>query len=160
MIGQGNRMGMGVPFPLHGGGIPVGGGVGAADLNPPLPSVGISGGGGGGGGSLVGPDHPIFSGRYPQGRGGAVGGGPRPPSVPPGARFDPFGPGVPGFGGGNAGGFGRGGQGNRDFGDLMPPPGPRGPNLFGSGGRNSGRGGAHGTGRGGFGGGGGFGTYF
>eukprot|EP00188_Purpureofilum_apyrenoidigerum_P006059 Plantae.Rhodophyta-Purpureofilum_apyrenoidigerum.ctg8706.p1 GENE.Plantae.Rhodophyta-Purpureofilum_apyrenoidigerum.ctg8706~~Plantae.Rhodophyta-Purpureofilum_apyrenoidigerum.ctg8706.p1 ORF type:complete len:310 (-),score=42.04 Plantae.Rhodophyta-Purpureofilum_apyrenoidigerum.ctg8706:416-1345(-) len=44
-----------------------------------------------GAGSLVGPNHPLFAGRVPP-NGGI--GGPRLPrgAVPPGARFDPFGP--------------------------------------------------------------------
>lgn len=51
---------------------------------------------GSGGGSIVGPDHPLFTGRI----GGQQPGfpGALPPGVPPGARFDPYGPpGVPGF---------------------------------------------------------------
>lgn len=72
-----------------------------------------------GAGSLVGPDHPLF-----HGRGGPPGPGwdGLPPGVPPGARFDPFGPGVPGPG---VPGPGRG----------LPrgPRGPRGPRAPGFG---------------------------
>ncbi len=46
------------------------------------------GGGGGRGGSLMGPDHPIFGGS------GNRQTGPRFPGQLPGARFDPYGPGV------------------------------------------------------------------
>ena len=68
-------------------------GVGGADLWPGGTMVGPDGRNGGGG-MLVGPDHPMFGlGRPPvpfPGQGGGV--------VPPGARFDPYGPpGVPGF---------------------------------------------------------------
>jgi len=79
-------------------------GVGSDDLIPsglpsglgaPVPLVP----GGGVGGNLMGPQHPAFAGR----RGGGVvpsSTGPRlpPGAVPPGARFDPFGPPVPGLG--------------------------------------------------------------
>ena len=47
-----------------------------------------------GGGNLVGPDHPMFAGRYPDNNSIAY---------PPGSRFDPFGP-----GGGPRGPFPRG----------------------------------------------------
>ena len=85
-------------------------------------------------GNLVGPDHPIFGGggrgglgrfggggigpglgQFPQGMGPALG-------VPPGARFDPFGP--PGAMRGGRGGFG-GGRAPPAFGpnpDHLPPP--------------------------------------
>ena len=84
------------------------GGVGMPSIQPPLVNVGhddlgpnLGGmmggvGRGGGGGSLVGPNHPMFNGRNnmqdPRFGGGR---GQVPPGVPPGARFDPFGPGVP-----------------------------------------------------------------
>ena len=78
---------------------------------------------------FVGPDHPIFRNRRPQGQGefpGPWGGdGFLPPmGAPPRARFDPIGPGpFPGGGGGGGGGGGRGG----------PPrfPGPGGGNMYG-----------------------------
>ncbi len=139
----------GVPSPLTGRAgdfegdlVPGGGGLGAH------PGLLIGGGGGGGGmggfpggaGGLVGPDHPIFgggggTGRFgPGGFPGGLGGpgvGPLPAGVPPGARFDPFGPGVAlrggrggargGRGGGAGGGGGGGGFGpNPDH--LAPPP--------------------------------------
>ncbi|KAL6987683.1 hypothetical protein U1Q18_013432 [Sarracenia purpurea var. burkii] len=76
--------------------------VGGSDLFPG-PGAGVfptrgdfgSGNFGRGGGMFVGPDHPLFggigSGRDPGLPGGL-------PGVPPGARFDPYGPpGVPGF---------------------------------------------------------------
>ncbi len=73
--------------------------------------------GSGQGGSLLGPGHPGFGGggaggmpRRGGGGGGRFGGGGMMPGVPPGARFDPFGPGVPGSGGGGRGGGGRGGH--------------------------------------------------
>ena len=86
--------------------------VGHDDLGPSIPPApghhpAFPGGGiSGGGGNLVGPGHPIFGHQ-----------GSRmvhtPPNVPPGARFDPFGPGVPQpFGGGRGGRRGpRGGVG-------------------------------------------------
>ncbi len=86
------------------------------------PGFGI---GGRGSGSLVGPDHPMFGGGGGGGGSGFPGmggfggrGGPHnPPSVPPGARFDPFmNPDVGSgngfgsrFGGGGSGGGGGGG---------------------------------------------------
>jgi proteasome inhibitor subunit 1 (PI31) len=85
---------------------------------------GIFPGGDDGGGMFVGPNHPIFRDRFPQGGGGqgGIGGG----VVPPGARFDPVGPfgqgpRVPGQGQGRGRG-GRGGMGDPDW-DDMPPPG-------------------------------------
>ncbi|KAM7526400.1 hypothetical protein LguiA_016302 [Lonicera macranthoides] len=73
-------------------------GVGGDDLFPG-PGAGMypsrgGFGGGSGGGMLIGPNHPGF---------GGIGGEPgfpggQPSNVPPGARFDPYGPpGVPGF---------------------------------------------------------------
>ncbi len=74
-------------------------GVGQEDLVPP----GLGGFGGfGPGGMVVGPNHPSFM----MGRGRGRGRGGLPPGVPPGARFDPYGP----FGG------------EPDF-DDFPPPG-------------------------------------
>ena len=111
----------------------VGGGVGEFGW---LPRGGGSGESFGGGGSLVGPDHPLFRGRH----GGdgddfrfipGRGPGPLPPGVPPGARFDPFGPpGVfpgppgppPGWQGGRLGGSAPS---TTFFGpapDHLPPP--------------------------------------
>lgn len=105
-IGGPMRPGMG-PYGIPGvGGI--GGGRSPFDLGhddllaPGLPRGfgGVGGGIGGGemGGNLMGPRHPAFA-----GGGGGVGGvfgprngqGRRPPGVPPGARFDPYGPPVP-----------------------------------------------------------------
>jgi proteasome inhibitor subunit 1 (PI31) len=78
-----------------------------------------------GDGMFVGPNHPIFGGRSPQGipgnRGPWGGDGYLPPmGAPPGARFDPVGPGM---------GPGPGGVGIGRFPDL----GPRRPNLPGFG---------------------------
>ena len=108
---QSNRAAMrrGGPLDMHGGGLRVGGGVpaagyGRADLDPHFGGMlggGLGGmmGGGGGGGMLMGPG--TFSGGGGFGSGGGLGGmGGLPPGVPPGARFDPIGPGAPGGGGG------------------------------------------------------------
>eukprot|EP01112_Ceratiomyxa_fruticulosa_P000996 TRINITY_DN1095_c0_g1_i1.p1 TRINITY_DN1095_c0_g1~~TRINITY_DN1095_c0_g1_i1.p1 ORF type:complete len:335 (-),score=73.43 TRINITY_DN1095_c0_g1_i1:147-1151(-) len=74
--------------------VPVGGppgyfGVGGNDRFPPFPGMGPGPRFPGEGGNLVGPNHPGFGGIRPydpyDGRRGI-------PSVPPGARFDPFGP--------------------------------------------------------------------
>jgi hypothetical protein len=134
-------------FPRSGGSFPGGGGfggrgglpsIGGDDLMPSFGGAvpgGMFGGGGGGGfggpfgpcgGSLVGPEHPLFGGGggvggYPGVPGyGGPGRGGLPPGVPPGARFDPFGP--PGVGTGipDGGGRGRGG-----FPPGVPQP-PRG----------------------------------
>jgi proteasome inhibitor subunit 1 (PI31) len=87
----------------------------------------------GGDGMFVGPDHPIFSGRVPggfRGPGRWGGDGFLPPmGAPPGARFDPVGPGpFPGGIGGIGGGRGRGGPhgsgrnlGEPDNDEFMPP---------------------------------------
>lgn len=84
----------------------------------------------GGDGMFVGPDHPIFGagrGRSPFGETGPWGGdGFLPPmGAPPGARFDPVGPGpFPGRGGFGGPGRGRGGGrnfGNPDNDEFMPP---------------------------------------
>lgn len=75
-------------------------------------------GGVGGGGSLVGPNHPMFAGRRPPTGGGRP--GPNLPGRIPGARFDPFGPGVPlgpRRGGGRVGPRGPG-----PSPDHLPPP--------------------------------------
>lgn len=92
-------------------------------------------------------NHPLFDGRRNGGPGNMGPGG----SInPPGARWDPVGPGFggepryPGTGGNPLGGIGRGDDG---FGDEMPPPGEFGPDL----GRMGGLGGR--GGRGGLGGG-------
>eukprot|EP00164_Ancoracysta_twista_P002579 GFYU01003434.1.p1 GENE.GFYU01003434.1~~GFYU01003434.1.p1 ORF type:complete len:326 (+),score=58.41 GFYU01003434.1:40-978(+) len=116
-------------------------GVGQHDLYPagiaPMRGGGIPGmpmGPGMGGGSHVGPDHPLFGG---PGIGGRMGGPGIPRGgLPPGARFDPTGPGmmpgvggVPDFGGpfpgpggppGSGGGGGLGGGPNPDH--FQPPP--------------------------------------
>jgi hypothetical protein len=97
--------------------------------------LGRGGGGLEGGGNLVGPSHPLFQPNFGgpmPGLGGGYG-GPLPPGVPPGARFDPFmPPGVMGGGAGRGRGGGRGGRGGRGGGgpapfgpnpDHMPPPG-------------------------------------
>eukprot|EP00898_Chlorokybus_atmophyticus_P008258 jgi/Chlat1/8433/Chrsp80S07847 len=74
------------------------------------------------GGSLMGPNHPAFSGGVP-----APGYGVPMPGVPPGARFDPFGPaGIPGFEPGRFGdGGGPRGRGRGVHPDIGPPPGGR-----------------------------------
>lgn len=113
-------------FPPRGSpfGIGVGGpaaGFGDPDLYPSFGGVPGPGGigGGMGGGMLFGPGHPNF--------GGGRGFPPRPGGVPPGARFDPFGP--PGIGGGRGfppgagGGRGAGGPGGGPDPDHLPPPG-------------------------------------
>ena len=69
-------------------------GVGADDLDPfgGIPPPGFAPGMPG---NVVGPNHPIFGGAP----GLPPGYAPLPPGVPPGARFDPYGPtGMPGFG--------------------------------------------------------------
>lgn len=86
-----------------------------------------------GGGMFVGPNHPMFGGRAGQGgmRGPWGGDGFLPPlGAPPGARFDPIGPGLGPFPGGPLPrrGLGRGmpGGGNMqgpDFDDFPPPGG-------------------------------------
>ena len=96
---RGGRGGMGG---VYGGGRPGSFGF-DDDLNPF---------GSGQGGSLLGPGHPGFGGgggMPRRGGGGRFGGGGMMPGVPPGARFDPFGPGVPGGGGGRGGHPGMGG---------------------------------------------------
>ncbi|KAG6817211.1 hypothetical protein H0H87_011569 [Tephrocybe sp. NHM501043] len=89
----------------------------------------------GGDGMFVGPDHPMFGagrGQSPFGDRGPWGGdGYLPPmGAPPGARFDPIGPGVlPGGGGFGGPGLGRGGRGGAggpptgepDNDEFMPP---------------------------------------
>lgn len=106
-------------------------GVGRQDLDPNFGGLPDPGGG-----MIVGPGHPIFGARV--GLGGRVGDddddnwvlgpGGRPPGVPPGARFDPFGPVGPGFPG-----RGGGGRGGRVFGEPNPDH-FRPPNAFGGGG--------------------------
>lgn len=96
----------------------------------------------GGDGMFVGPDHPIFGSRGPGGLGGRGGQGPwggdgflPPMGAPPGARFDPVGPGLGPFGGG-FGGRGRGGPpggGNMrgpDNDEFMPPGAVSDPSLL------------------------------
>ncbi|KAI0750932.1 PI31 proteasome regulator N-terminal-domain-containing protein [Daedaleopsis nitida] len=91
--------------------------------------------GNGGDGMFVGPDHPIFDagmrGRGPGGMGPWGGDGFLPPlGAPPGARFDPVGPGFapgapfPGRGMNPRGGGGPFGGQDPDF-DDFPPPGSR-----------------------------------
>ncbi|KAL1413602.1 hypothetical protein Q8F55_001377 [Vanrija albida] len=151
------------------GGIP-GPSIGHRDLDPLGPLRGPGGlGSEAGGGMLVDFNHPLFDGRRPRdpdrdGPGGSIN--------PPGARWDPVGPGAggprfPGPGGNPLGGVGRT---DPDWGDELPPPGEFGPDLghLGGprfpGGPRGGRGGfgggfggpgGFGGGRGGFGGGGG-----
>ncbi|WVQ77257.1 hypothetical protein IAR50_006940 [Cryptococcus sp. DSM 104548] len=151
--------------------------VGHRDLDPLAdlrPGAGGFNPGSDGGGMLVDFNHPLFAGRGGQGRG--LGGddltGPGGSVQPPGARWDPVGPGSGGIGprptpggrfgvGGAGGGFG-GGRSDR-WGDELAPPGEYGPDLGQLGGpRGSGNGGFGGLGgglgaRGGRGGGGGFG---
>lgn len=95
----------------------LGGGLGA-DLDP------FNGAMGRAGGMQVGPNHPIFGG----GGGGGMRGAGFPAGVPPGARFDPFGPvGGPRPGpGGWRGGRGLPGRGDgpRRGGGGMMGPGP------------------------------------
>ncbi|KAN0064993.1 hypothetical protein ACQY0O_002051 [Thecaphora frezii] len=105
---------------------------GGGEIGAPPPFPGGPGGMGipdAGGGMYVGPNHPMFRDRFqnPQGLGGpgGLGGG----MVPPGARFDPIGPGgFPGAGGGqrgpDVGGARpqpRGGSGEPDWDELRPP---------------------------------------
>lgn len=109
--------------------------IGDRDLDPLGGNFGpppLFGGGGGlgrfpggddGGGMFVGPNHPIFRNRFPQGGGFGGLGGP----VPPGARFDPVepfgqGPLRPGAGRGRGRDGGARGMGDPDW-DEMPPPG-------------------------------------
>lgn len=131
-----------------------GGGLGSDDLIAPGLPGGFGGGMGGPampgmGGNLMGPRHPGFGGAGAgglMGPGGFGGGGERrPPGVPRGARFDPYGPGDPsrGFGPGGEGGPGRGGRprvggglggigGDPDNNIEMPAPDDDGPpDMFG-----------------------------
>jgi hypothetical protein len=126
-------------------------------LGPFAPGSGL---GGDGGGMLVDFDHPMFRGRRDDGREQGPGG----MINPPGARWDPVGPGFPGgpSGSGGMGGLGggyggvRGGRtpGESDFDELLPP-GEDGPDLRQPGGRGGlgGPRGGPGFGGGGFGGG-------
>eukprot|EP01111_Echinosteliopsis_oligospora_P004774 TRINITY_DN1784_c0_g2_i1.p1 TRINITY_DN1784_c0_g2~~TRINITY_DN1784_c0_g2_i1.p1 ORF type:complete len:314 (-),score=87.70 TRINITY_DN1784_c0_g2_i1:177-1118(-) len=76
----------------HAGPFPVGYGD---QFPPPLPGFAPPGGMG----NLVGPNHPSFAGRYNDPNAGLPGGFRLPRgAVPPGARFDPFGPVGPGSG--------------------------------------------------------------
>ena len=83
----------------------------------------------GGDGMFVGPEHPIFSGRVPGGLGGRAGQEGRwggdgflpPMSAPPGARFDPVGPGPFPDGIGWMGGRGRGNRGPPGGGNVRGP---------------------------------------
>jgi proteasome inhibitor subunit 1 (PI31) len=82
----------------------------------------------GGDGMFVGPDHPIFSGRVPGGLGGRPGPGRwggdgflPPMGAPPGARFDPVGPGPFPGGIGGIGGRGRGSGGPPGGGNMRGP---------------------------------------
>lgn len=94
--------------------------IGATDLDPLAGLGGTTGGrvplgGGEGDGMILGPNHPLFRERFPlRGQEQDWGG-----MVPPGARFDPVGPGMPGM---PMPGRPRGGQGGgRNFGDAMRP---------------------------------------
>ena len=103
--------------------------IGHDDLHPPGlgpqdPFRGSFVGGGGGGGGM----HPTFDDPLFQGPHGGGGGGEPDLQAPPGARWDPIGPGgAPRFGGnnrgGNRGGFGGGGFGGGayggGFGDII-----------------------------------------
>eukprot|EP00761_Pharyngomonas_kirbyi_P014112 gb/GECH01014142.1/.p1 GENE.gb/GECH01014142.1/~~gb/GECH01014142.1/.p1 ORF type:complete len:329 (+),score=75.83 gb/GECH01014142.1/:1-987(+) len=104
-------------------------GVGAEDLYPGGFAPRIPGAPSMRGGTQVGPDHPMFGGvRDPYvGNGSRPGmGGPRipPGSVPPGARFDPFGP-PPMYPRGGGPGPRRSTRGDPDP-DHFPPPGEEG----------------------------------
>jgi len=99
---------------------PIGGfGVGDHDMHPSFDPFGFGGYPGGGGGNLIGPGHPGFGPTLPFP--GHPNVGPQPPrpgrpsipkgSVPPGARYDPFGPPTDPTG-----------QGNPDY-NHLPPPG-------------------------------------
>ncbi|KAI7755116.1 hypothetical protein M8C21_025986 [Ambrosia artemisiifolia] len=97
---RGAPFGLEDPYvPYHPSGVgmpPVIPGIGGGDLYPQPPAgVYPTRGGFGDGGMLVGPHDPRFFGGGVGGRMGFPGGQ---PGVPPGARFDPFGPpDVPGF---------------------------------------------------------------
>ena len=116
--------------------------VGRSDLDPLAGLDGSTtgrlpyGGGFGGDGMMVGPDHPLFRDRF-AGPSRQPGFGPEggssflpPGAAPPGARFDPIGPGgpfPPGRQPGPRGPFGGAGRGPGGFGgepdwDEMPPP--------------------------------------
>ncbi|PWN45122.1 hypothetical protein IE81DRAFT_345168 [Ceraceosorus guamensis] len=123
---------------------PLGGLGGVGGFGPPP----LFPGGDDGGGMFVGPNHPMFRDRFDPTRGdvppfGAPqpGGNPFAGPVPPGARFDPVGPGgIGGFPrpgvGGPLGGPGRPGQGNRqptgdpDWDDVRPPRNSDYDNMF------------------------------
>ena len=106
--------------------------VGHDDLGPNLTPRPVFPGQSRGGGSLVGPGHPMFQNRRPANPDNPFYsgiGGVRPPGVPPGAKFDPFGPGVPQPFGGP-----RGGRRGPTFGapdnDHMRMPGFEGDQFF------------------------------
>lgn len=120
--------GSGIPQPLGGGRTPFGN-IGEDDLNPPAlgphDPLRVGGGIGGGlprpgGGRGMHPtfDDPLFGGGL---GGGGVGGDPDDLQVPPGARYDPLGPGgMPRLGGrGRGGGGGFGGFGGFGGGDII-----------------------------------------
>lgn len=108
--------------------------IGRRDLDPipmnPFSPAPLFGGPLSGDGMFVGPDHPIWAGRGQGGHGGFAdrngpwGGDGYLPSIgaPPGARFDPVGPGMGPFppGGPGSGGFGQG-PGGRGRGGLGGP---------------------------------------
>jgi len=113
--------------------------IGRSDLDP---LAGLGGttagrvplGGIEGDGMILGPNHPMFRDRRFPGeeeeeRNRFWAGGDQflpPGAVPPGARFDPVGPGMPAPGRGRGGGaFGA-----RNFGDAMRPPGNDYDNMF------------------------------
>ncbi|KAI9886145.1 MAG: hypothetical protein M1823_002048 [Watsoniomyces obsoletus] len=124
------------------GGYPLG--IGHDDLYPPglaphdplqgpfMPGPGMGGRPHGGG---QGGMHPTFDDPLFMGGGGGMGQGGYDPSHPPGARFDPVGPGIPPPSGSGSGPRGSG---------LDPFRGPPGP--FGGGGRGGGGGGGFGGG--------------
>ncbi|KAJ7129813.1 PI31 proteasome regulator N-terminal-domain-containing protein [Mycena epipterygia] len=104
--------------------------IGRRDLDPfpanPFSPPPLFPGADRGDGMFVGPGHPIFGGgqRGPDARGPWGGDGFLPPmGAPPGARFDPIGPGMGPFGGGPGRGRGgpRRGTGDPDNDEFMPP---------------------------------------
>jgi proteasome inhibitor subunit 1 (PI31) len=107
--------------------------VGRSDLDP-LGGMGVFNppplsGGHGGDGMFVGPEHPLFRDRFATPGGGRRWGGDGwlpPMGAPPGARFDPIGPGMGPLGGGLPGNPGQPprrppGSGGPDNDEFMPP---------------------------------------
>ncbi|CEG68448.1 hypothetical protein RMATCC62417_04706 [Rhizopus microsporus] len=92
--------------------------VGGDDLNPFGDRLRLPGSRGTGGGMYVGPNHPIFGGRFDD---PPIGGGPENlprGAVPPGARFDPITPPGPRF---NPRNFRAPRSGEPDNDELLPP---------------------------------------